>query len=157
MIVDSRTEMCNATALNTGAAGTYVIGNQIDLGPAAPLLGGEKAVYLVIVASAGIEAAGAGSVAFELVSDSVATLDSSATVHLRTPTFATSATTDTTTLKTGTLLFAVQLPFGILNAYERYLGIRQVTASNAITAGSVDIFLTEDVQAWKAYDAPFQL
>lgn len=157
MIIDSRNEFCDATSLNTGAAGTYVIGNQIDLGAAAPLLGGGEALYLVGVANEGIEAAGAGSVAFELVSDSVATLDNSVTVHLRTPTIATSTTTDTTTLKAGTVLFAFQVPFGVLNAFERYLGIRQVTATQAITAGKVDIFLTRDVQAWKAYDAPNQL
>src|SRR4051812_40283389 len=30
-VMDSRAEFCDATALNTGAAGTYLIGNVMDL------------------------------------------------------------------------------------------------------------------------------
>jgi hypothetical protein len=48
------------------------------------------------------------------------------------------------------VLFAVPLPLEG-NAYERYLGILQVTGTTAISAGAINAFLTFDVQKWKAY------
>jgi len=56
----------------------------------------------------------------------------------------------------GKTLMAVQLPMEG-TAYERYIGIQQVTGTAAFTAGKVNAFLVDDVARWKAYDAPFQL
>lgn len=151
MILDKRTEFADAVALNTGAAGTYLIGSQIDIGEARDI-GNGQGLYLVVTVATGIEvAASAGTVAFKLASDSTAAIDTStSTVHFTSPEFATSTTSDTTTLAAGTVLFAVELPLEG-NAYERYLGILQVTGTTAISAGAINAFLTADVQQWKAY------
>lgn len=151
MILDSRTEFADAVALNTGAAGTYLIGSQIDLGVARDIGNGD-ALYLVCTVATGIEVASStGTVAFKLASDDTASISTTtSTVHLTTAEFATSTTTDTTTLAAGTVLFAVPLPMEG-NAYERYVGILQVTGTTAISAGNVNIFLTDDVQKWKSY------
>lgn len=155
MILDKRNEFCDAVALNTGAAGTYVIGDQIDIGTGRDL-GGDMALYLVIAAAVGIAAGSAGTVTFQLVSADNAALTSNPVVHAQSAAFVTGTGTGTGTLKAGTTLFAIALPLEA-DAYKRYVGIRQVTGTAAITAGSVDAFLTEDVARWKAYDAPFQL
>ena len=41
MILDERNEFADAVALNTGAAGSYLIGDQIDLGVARDIGNGE--------------------------------------------------------------------------------------------------------------------
>lgn len=154
MILDERGEFADAVALNTGAAGTYNLGDLIDLGVARDL-GGDKALYLVVQVDTGIQvAAGTGTVSFQLVSDGTSTIDTAGTqsIHVRSATFNTS----TTPIAAGTTLMAVQLPMeGI--AYERYLGIQQVTGTTAISAGKINAFLTTDVSRFKAYDAPFHL
>ena len=154
MILDKRNEFCDAVALNTGAAGTYNIGDVIDLG-AARDLGGDQALYLVINVDTGIAAGSAGTVAFQLVSDGTDTISTTTqTVHTVSPAFVTGTGTGTTTLAAGKLLWVVQLPQEG-NAYERYLSVQQVTGTAAVTAGKVNAFLTTDVARWKAYDAPF--
>lgn len=158
MILDSRNEFCNNTPLNTGAPNTFVIGNQIDLGTPREL-GGDQALYLVILASVGINAAGAGQLTFQLVSADDAALTTNPVVHARSEPLTTSTTSGNAggALAAGKRLFAIQLPLEDMNAYKRYLGIRQVSTSQAITAGAIDAFLTLDVANWKSYDAPFQL
>lgn len=158
MILDERNEFADATALNTGAAGTYVIGDQIDL-QAVRDLGGDQALYLVILASVGIAAAGAGTVQFKLTSADNAALTTNPVDHYTSAAFVTSTTSGNAgaALAAGKKLVAVQLPQEGDTPYKRYLGIRQVTGAQAITAGAVDAFLTMDVANWKAYDAPFQL
>lgn len=153
MILDKRNEFCDNVALNTGAAGTYVIGNRIDLGVARDL-GGDQSLYLVVLAAVGIAAGTAGTVAFQLVSADDAALTANPVVHAQSNAFVTGADTGTTTLKAGTSLLAIQLPQEG-TGYKRYVGIRQVTGTAAVTAGAVDAFLTPDVARWKAYDAPF--
>jgi len=151
MILDKRTEFADAVALNTGAAGTYLIGSQLDLSEVRDV-GNGKEVYFVVTVATGIEVASStGTVAFKLASDDSASVSTTtSTVHYTSPEFATSTTTDTTTLAAGTVLFAVPLPLEG-NAYERYLGILQVTGTTAISAGAINAFLTFDVQKWKAY------
>lgn len=153
MILDERTEFADAVSLNTGAAGTYNIGDIIDLGVARDL-GGDKALYLVVQVDTGIAVgSGTGTVSFQLVSDGTSTIatDGSQSIHARSATFNTS----TTPIAAGTTLMAVQLPMeGI--AYERYLAVQQVTGTTAISAGKINAFLTTDVSRFKAYDAPFQ-
>lgn len=156
MILDSRNEFCDATALNTGGAGTYLLGSQIDLSAAANV-GAQDELYLVIQVATGIKVASStGTVQFKLASDDSASIatDGSATEHFLTPAFATSTSTDTGALKAGTVLAAVKLPLGF--SYERYLGVLQVTGTTAISAGAIDAFLTPDVARWRAYDAPTQ-
>lgn len=155
MILDKRNEFCDNVALNTGAAGTYVLGDQVDLTVARDL-GGDMALYLVLLATVGITAGSAGAVTFQLVSADNAALTTNPVVHAQSAAYVTGTGTGTTTLKPGTVLMSIQLPMEG-EVYKRYVGIRQVTGTTAISAGAIDAFLTEDVARWKAYDAPFQL
>ncbi|MFZ9370247.1 MAG: Bbp16 family capsid cement protein [Limnohabitans sp.] len=154
MILDDKLEFCDAVSLNTGAAGTYNIGDVIDLSVARDL-GGDQAPYLVVTVDTGITVASStGTVAFQLVSDGTDTIatNGTQTVHAVSKAHATS----TTAIPAGSVLFAVQLPIEGLTAYERYLAVQQVTGTTALNAGKVNAFLTMDVARWKAYDSPSQ-
>lgn len=143
MIIDSRLELCNATALNTGAADRYLIGNQIDLSQVRDIGAGEP-VYVVGLVETAIAGAPTSKVTFSLVSDAQAAVDPDlSTVHFVSPTFDAA-----TGVAKGTVLFAVALP---IDDYEQFLGVVQETAAAAVSAGKVDIFLTRDVAKWKAY------
>ena len=145
MIIDKRNEFCAATALNTGAAGSYLIGDQIDLGVASDIGNGEP-VFLVLSVDTEIDAGASGTVQFHLASDATAAIDpATGTKHLSTPVF-----TVGSGIVAGTVLYAGPIPMEG-NAYERFLGILQTTGVAAVTAGKVNAFLTHDVAKWKAY------
>jgi hypothetical protein len=151
MILDKRNEFCDAVALNTGAAGTYLVGDQIDLGAVARDVGNGEPMFLVITVDTLPTSAGAATAQFQLASDASAAIatNGTATVHLETKAFAISE------MAAGTMLAAIALPLeGV--AYERYLGVLQVTGTAAFTGGKINAFLTHDVAKWKSYDAPFQ-
>lgn len=150
MILDKRNEFCDATALNTGAPGTYLIGDQIDLG-AARDVGNGAPVFLVITVDTQPTSAGAATAQFTLASDDTANIatNGTASVHFQTKAFSIAEMT------AGAVLAAVPLPIeGV--AYERFLGILQTTGTAAFTGGKINAFLTYDVAKWKSYDAPFQ-
>jgi hypothetical protein len=149
MLMDERTEFADATALNTGAAASYLVGDVIDLDPCtiAPnvtidLEGSE--LYLVIQVDTLPTSAGAATAAFSLASDAQAAIavDGSQTEHFRTKAFAIAE------MAAGTILAAVRLPRG---NYERFLGVVQTTAVAAFTAGKINAFLTNDPGLYKAY------
>ena len=148
MILDERGEFCDAVALNTGAAGSYLLGDVIDLGVARDL-GGDMALYLVVTVDTAATSGGSATGQFNLVTDDNASL-SSPTALVSSVAWAVASMT------AGKTLMAVQLPMEG-TAYERYIGIQQVTGTAAFTAGKVNAFLTTDVARWKAYDAPYQL
>lgn len=161
MIFDARNEFCDAVSLNTGAAGTYLIGNQIDVSLTGVSttpghIGAVDDMYLVINVDTGIGAGTAGTVQFQLVSDDTASIatNGTATVHFQTAAFATGTGTAAGALKAGTTLAVIQMPKTF--SYERYLGILQVTGTAAITAGKVNAFLTGDPNVWAAFDSPAQ-
>lgn len=144
MILDERNEFCDATALNTGVAGTYLIGDVIDLGSVSRDIGTGEDLYLVITVDTAATSGGSATGEFHLASDAqeaIAT-DGTATYH-----FSTSAI-PVATLVAGYTVAAVRLPSG---TYERYLGILQTTAVAAFTAGKVNAFLTKDIAKWAAY------
>lgn len=149
MILDERSEFCDATALNTGAAGTYLIGDVYDTGIAGTTaqpnnLGVGEQLYLVIQVATTATSGGAATGQFALVSDAQAAIatNGTATVHFQTGAIALA------TLVAGYRVAVVALPHG---TYERYLGILQTTGTAAFTAGAVDAFLTNDASAWAAY------
>lgn len=144
MILDERTEFCDATALNTGGAGSYVLGDQIDLTLARDIGRGEPVYFVITVDTLPVSATGTAQ--FSLVSDSTAALatDGSSTVHIVTPAFLAAA------MPAGAVLFAGSLPMEG-TVYERYLGVLQTTAVAAFSAGKINAFLTHDVSRWKAY------
>lgn len=147
MILDERTEFCDATALNTGAAGSYLIGDVVDTSVARDL-GGDQALYLVVTVDTTATSGGSATGQFNLVTDDNASLTSPATL-------VSSKAWAVADMTAGKTLMAVQLPMEG-TAYERYIGIQQVTGTAAFTAGKVNAFLTTDVARWKAYDSPSQ-
>lgn len=147
MILDERNEFADAVALNTGAAGSYLIGDVIDLSIGRDL-GGDRAVYLVVTVDTAATSGGSATLQINLVTDDNAGLSSPTTV-------VSSAAVPVASLTAGKTVMAVQLPMEG-TAYERYLGIQQVTGTAAFTAGKVNAFLTMDVARWKAYDSPSQ-
>lgn len=153
MYLDERTEFADATAMNTGAAGTYNVGDVIDtraLSGATTIdpnvtkdhEGSEQ--YLVIQIDTTATSGGAATAQFQLVSDSTTTIstDGTQTIHYTGPAIAVA------TLVAGYRYCAIPLPSG---SYERYIGVQQVTGVAAFTAGKINAFLTNDPALWRPY------
>lgn len=143
MIIDKLTEFCATTAVNA-AAGTALVGSQIDTGSVVRDLGNGKPVYLILIVTTAFTSGGSATVAFKLASDASAAVatDGSATDHITTKAF------PYTELTAGTKIVRA-LPAGI-PAYERYLGLLCVTATATTTAGSISAFLSHDPMGWTA-------
>lgn len=147
MVLDSRCEFCDATALSTVGTGLALVGNVMDLTlvtrnvstPPRPL-------YLVIQVDTAVTSAGAATVSFILASDAQAAIavDGSATQHV-----ATFAVPKATLIAGFTMV--IPLP-GVKPDYERFLGIIQNVGTAALTAGKINAFLTHDPKQWRAYD-----
>tara|TARA_Y100001963_G_C6683416_1_gene400977 strand:- start:10 stop:465 length:456 start_codon:yes stop_codon:yes gene_type:complete len=145
MILDERAEFCDATALNTGGAGTYLVGDVIDLETARDIGAGHQ-MYLVIQVDTAVTSGGSATVKFHLASDSVAAIaaDGSETIHLSTDAIGKA------TLVAGYEL-CIPVPPQMSMAFERYVGVEQVTGTAAVTAGKINAFLTYDPPAnWTA-------
>ncbi len=146
MILDELLEFCDAVALNTGAAGTYLLGDVVDLEVARGIGAGSPAVYFVITVDTTATSGGSATGTFILASDAQAAIatDGTATAHFTSRAFPVASMT------AGSTLVAVALPLeGV--AYERYLGVLQTTGTAAFTAGKINAFLTRDVAKWRAY------
>lgn len=143
MIFDARNEFADAVALNTGGAGTYLVGSQVDLGAVSQDIGNGQPVYLVLEVDTPVTSDGSATVQFKLASDASAAIatDGSATEHIVTPAI------PKATLVAG-YKRVIPLPLG---TYERFLGILQVTGTAALTAGKINAFLTLDPTGWVAY------
>ena len=142
MIMDERAEFCDATALNTGGAGSYLIGDVYDTGGDGWNEG--DGLYFVMIVDTTATSGGSATGQFHLVSDAAAAIatDGSATYHFSTDAIAVA------TLAAGYQICAVKIPNG---TYERYVGVLQTTGTAAFTAGAVDAFLTPNVKSWKAF------
>ena len=146
MIMDSRAEFAAAsTALNTGVAGSYLLGNVIDLSVVTANfdVGLGEQLYLIILVNTAVTSAGAATVQFQLVSDTVAAISPTAPAHVHAATGA----IPKATLVAGYRAFVVALP---LDSYSRYLGIVQVTGVAALTAGAVQAFIVLRPAKWLA-------
>lgn len=150
MILDERNEFADAVSV-AAAAGTAVIGDVIDLGAEGRDIGNGEPLYLVIQTNTEVITGGvAGTVKFQLASDSTSDLATSPTVHYDTGTLVTAAAgANDDRLNVGGKIAVVALPQGAI--YERYLGILAITATTATTAGAINAFLTHDVSAYRAY------
>lgn len=144
MITDELNEFADAASI-AAAAGTALIGDVIDLGANHRDIGIGQPMWLVISVDTDIVAAGAGTVKFILASDAQAAIatDGSATVHYDSGTMATAATTPAGQ-KAGKTLVATMLP-SEGNVYERYLGILCTIATQTISAGKINAYLTPDL------------
>lgn len=145
MIMDKLVEFCDATALNTGGAASYLIGNVVQR-PANYDLGPGGALWLVLQVQTTCTSGGSATAAFSLCTDSGAgiAVDGSQVTHFIT------AAIPVATLVAGYRICAVRLPSGL--NYKKFMGIVQTTAVAAFTAGKIDAFLTDNPSAWKAYD-----
>lgn len=143
MILDELLEFCDATALNTGGAASYLIGDVVDLGVAAKPIIFVDGIWLVIGVDTAVTSGGAGTYQFTLASDAQAAIavDGSATVHWQ------SAAIPKATLVAGYIIANIQLPTGA-PVYERYLGILQTTAVAAATAGKINANLAKEPYTW---------
>lgn len=144
MILDKTCEFADAVALNTGAADNYAFGSSIDSSVARDLGNGQP-VYLVITVATDLDSSGDGvAIEIQLRSDSTSSVDpDTGTLHL-----STGAITQTNWNAIDKIVLA--LPTEGL-AYERYLGLTQVTSVEAATAGALNAFLTCDPHGWQAY------
>jgi hypothetical protein len=153
VILDERMEFGDAVALNTGAAGTYNIGDVIDThgptighGSGANLtrnLGLDSELFLVVRVATAATSGGSATLQIRLVSDDTSTPSTTtSTVHFISDAIAVAS------LTAGVTVCVVRLPSGL---YERYVGVQQVTGTAAFTAGNVDAFLTADPNVWRAY------
>ena len=153
MILDDRLEFADA-ALVAAAAGTALIGDQIDLQSIGRDIGSGEPLYLVIQTDTEIITGGvAGTVRFQLVSDAQAAIaiDGSATVHFDTGTLTTgNAASNDPVLNAGAYIAVIALPMEG-RVYERFLGILCITATTTTTAGRINAFLTDDVSRLKYY------
>lgn len=142
MILDKLAQFCDETALNTGSAGTYLIGDVMDTGGDGWNVADN--LWLVIMVTTTATSGGSATGKFQLASDAAAAIavDGSATIHVET------AAIPVATLAAGYRVYAGRLPNG---TYERYLGILQTTGTAAFTAGKISAFLTPDVSQWKAF------
>lgn len=141
MITDKLNTIADATALNTGAAGNYVIGDQIDLLVAANGIGtllGQAALFLVIVADTTATSAGAATASFSLLTDGDPALGTPNVV-------ATTAVWPVASMTAGTVLGILAIPPGM--TWERYIGLRQTTGVAAFTGGAINAFLTQSPPA----------
>lgn len=148
MILDDRLELADALALNTGAAGTYNLGDVIDTksttidpNTTKDLEGAE--LYLVVRIGTAATSGGSATLQVRLVSDDTATPSTTtATVH------ATSAAIPVASLTAGATVMVTRLPSG---SYERYVGIQQITGTAAFTGGTLDAFLVSNPALYRAY------
>jgi hypothetical protein len=155
MIMDDYLEFADAVSV-AAAAGTALIGDVVDLGVVPRDIGNGEDTYLVISVATAIIAASAGTVRFLLVSDAQTAIavDGSATVHYDSGTFASNVLASTE-MPAGRTLVTVALPREG-KVYERYLGVLCIIASQTITAGAIDAFITKDPRGFKAYSRASQ-
>lgn len=120
-----------AGAVGAGATGGPSANLIRDIGAGQPLY-----LHGLVTTSVGT-ASGDTSTVFTLISDSVSSLDSSATTHWTSPTFATNAS-----LVAGTWLAkGIAIPAG---AYERYLGVKATISTQNWNAGKVSFWLSRE-------------
>lgn len=145
MIIDSRLQFANKTALSTSGTGLALVGDVVNLVNARDI-GNKNNLTLVITVDTAVAATGgASSVEFQLVSDAQAAIatDGSATVHVKT------GSIPKATLAAGYKLM-VPLP-PETPVYEQYLGLLQNVSTNAVTSGKINAFITSDPPVIKAY------
>lgn len=144
MILDKRTEFADAVSV-AAAAGTALIGSQIDLQAAGIDVGRAADLWFVITVDTEIITGGAaGTLQFILASDDSASIatNGSATVHYASRAYVTDGTdANDQELKAGGMPVCVKLP-AEPPTYERYLGVLAVTATTTTTAGKINAFLT---------------
>ena len=151
MWIDSSLEFADAVALDTTGTNTDNIGNNIDIGVARDIGQGQP-LYFVVQVAVAPTSGGSATIQFSLVSDASSTIatNGSQTIHYLSDAIAIATLTAGWTM-------GIALPFGNTQlgeggtGYERFLGFQTVTGTAALTAGSVNAFLTNSQYGWTAY------
>jgi hypothetical protein len=136
MISDKLLTFADDTALNTGAAGDYVIGDQVDLGVTTAGIGamiGAGALYLVITVEDAATSGGSATASFSLLTSAASNLGSPTVI-------ATTPVVPVASMTAGALVYVAAVP--ITDDWLRYIGLRQTTGTAAFLTGSVNAFLT---------------
>lgn len=142
MIRDRLTTLAKNTALNTGGAGSYIIGDAIDLQTTSRNIGsGSDGLWFYAVVNVTATSGGSATLVLNLITDDNSSFSS--------PTVIASSGTAiaVANLVKGKVIVAVKVPSVLC---ERYVGIQQTTGTAAFTAGSIDAFFAEDIPDWLA-------
>jgi len=144
-LLDERTEFADAAVCTGNAAATAVLGDVIDLERAGLDIGNGMPVFLnIVMDTLPVAGGGAAEIQFKLVSDSVATLDTSPTTHIEMPAIGKA------TLAAGYKVCSIALP--VSTTYERYLGVTYTVTTNNVTAGKANAWLSQSpVEGNKIY------
>ncbi len=137
---DSNMELCTAQSIPTNGT-TAISENVIDLGIAAPHMGGRTAILKVQVTTLFADASGSPKVDVNLLTDAAA----STTIAGGWVTLAVSLIRLPADSAKGKV-YTVGLPRLVPNAYERYLALSLsvVSASTLISAGAIDAWIDFD-------------
>ena len=145
MWVDDNLEFADATSVGTPNNSTVNVGDFLNKGTVRDIGNGEP-VYLVIQVTTAIISGGAATVAFLLVSDATTTIavNGTATKHAETKAF------PVADLIAG---FQVVIPLPPEEPdWEQYVGVQvKETASQALTGGNINAFLTLNPAVHKSY------
>lgn len=143
MITDN--DLLFADGETTGNTGTRIVGDVVDLKQVRDI-GAGTPIYLVVRVETGITVASStGTYQVALTSGTDASLTSPQN-HVLSDAFATS----TTAIPAGTVLLNVALPLEGPE-YKRFVGIREIVASQNTNAGAISAFLTMTPYAYKSY------
>lgn len=151
VMIDKLAEFCDDTSV-AAAAGTAAIGNQIDLLTAGLDIGNGEPVWLVVQTGSTeiITGGAAGTITFNLVTDTATNLTTSPTTILHSATYTTDdAAANSAQLNVGGYLLVAAIPGGV--TCKRYLGVTAIIATTTVTAGNINAFLTTDPSFYKAY------
>ena len=137
MYIDNLLTIVTSQDLGVAQAPATVLGeNSVDLGVAKDLSKGKPLSVVITVEESFV---GNTSVQFDVITDSVATLDSTPTVHVSSAVIAVASLT----AGRAPIVLPIANPLGVK---ERYLGIQFVIAGGTGTAGIVSAHI--------AFDAP---
>lgn len=143
MIRDNRSTFADAVALNTGAAGSYIIGDVYDASVTGRDLGaGEPSLFLVLRVDTTATSGGSATLQLNLVTSDNSDLSSATVVS------SSGSAIAVATLVANYVIAIIPVPPA---SYKRYLGIQQVTGTAAFTAGKIDAFLVEDASVQRYY------
>src|SRR6476646_8831253 len=140
MVRDQRLTFSATTsplALNTGAAGSYLIGDVIDLSQTGRDIGSGEGIgdlFLYIIVATAATSGGSATLQISLVTSDASNLSGATTV-------VSTAAIPVASLVSGYVVYALRLPPAV---YKRYIGIQQTTGTAAFTAGSIYAFFAED-------------
>ena len=142
MITDKLTTFGMPVSLDTSGTGTEQIGEVIDTGVTDHDLGVGYPFYFYISVADAATSGGAATAQFELVTAEDEAITTGVEV------LATSKEFALADMGEGEFLVATTIPYG---QYKRWLALRQVTETAAFTGGSVNAFLTQEPDRWRAY------